>query len=151
MRINYTTYDVRRAQDVLHTSSSQRNIMVLNDLDENNQSPFRYARVLGIYHANVVYVGKGMVDYQARRMEFLWVRWYRSIRSSSDWDSETLDHIQFLPLGDDRAFSFVDPSTILRGCHIIPRFSQGKNHVDGKGLSGCAQDSLDFKNYCVNR
>lgn len=155
MRINYTTYDVRRAQDVLHTSSSQCNIMVLNP-DNSNQNqrsshPFRYARALGVYHANVIYVGQGMVDYQPRRMEFLWVRWYRTTGSNSGWEDETLDRVQFLPMADDNAFDFIDPSDVLRGCHIVPRFSNGRTHLDGKGLSRCARDTSDFLQYYVNR
>lgn len=155
MRINYTTYDVRRAQDVLHTSSSQCNIMVLNpDNSNKNQRsshPFRYARALGVYHANIIYVGQGMVDYQPRRMEFLWVRWYRTTGSNSGWEDETLDRVQFLPMADDNAFDFIDPFDVLRGCHIVPRFSNGRTHLDGKGLSRCARDTSDFLQYYVNR
>ncbi|KAG1775826.1 hypothetical protein EV702DRAFT_972611, partial [Suillus placidus] len=47
-------------------------------------------------------------------------------------------------------FGFVDPSDILRGCHIIPQFSQGLWHLDGKGVSNCAQDKLDWRCYYIN-
>lgn len=156
MRVNFTTYDVRRSQDTLHTSSSQNNIIVLNKPnrdDENSSSvhPFRYAQILGIYHANVVYVGQGVVDYQPRRTEFLWVRWYQRTESDCGWLAQKLDRIQFSPMADDSAFGFIHPSDILRGCHIIPAFSQGKRHPDGMGLSRCAQDARDYKTYFVNR
>jgi len=34
---------------------------------------FLYGRILGAYHANVIYTGPGMQDYEARRFDFLWI------------------------------------------------------------------------------
>lgn len=123
--------------------------MVLNDFDDNGHT-FRYARVLGVYHANVVYVGPGMTGYQPHRVDFLWVRWYRPIKYTG-WDTLRLDHIQFPPICEDDAFGFVDPSDVVRGCHMIPAFIAGKAHADGKGLSALACDSSDWVSYYVNR
>lgn len=160
LRINYTAYDVRRSQDVVNASTSHHNIMMLadpGDSDSDNVAsdcnhPFKYARVLGIYHANVIYVGHGMVDYQPRRMEFLWVRWYKTSGvTRNGWKDNKLDWINFPPINKDDSFGFVDPSEVLRSCHIIPRFRAGKRHADGTGLSHCAQDSDDWVQYYVNR
>jgi hypothetical protein len=50
MRINYTTYDVRRSQDVVNTSTSHCNVMVLDGPPENSarssSHKFRYARII---------------------------------------------------------------------------------------------------------
>jgi len=140
MRINYTTYDVRRAQDVINPSTSHCNIMVLADASEDGHSSsdhrFRYAQVLGVYHANIVYVGPGMLDRQPRRLEFLWVRWYRTVNTiNAGWAARKLDRVQFASMSDNDAFGFVDPSDVLRSCHIIPAFVRGRLHADGKGLS----------------
>jgi hypothetical protein len=156
MRINYTSYDVRRSQDVINASSAHCNIMTLTDThddqDQDTIHPFSYARVLGIYHVNVVYVGPGMIDYQPRRLEFLWVRWYqRSQTIQAGWQARKLDRVQFLPPADDGAFGFIDPSDVMRGCHIVPAFCRGKAHIDGKGLSHCARDFSDWAAYYVNR
>jgi hypothetical protein len=168
IRINYTTYDVRRSQDMLNPSTSQCNIMVLDQT--SCAHPFHYARVLGVYHANVVYTGPGMTDYQPRRMEFLWVRWYQHMNmDATGWRARKLDLVQFPPVTDENSFGFIDPSDILRGCHIIPAFAMGRLHIDHKshhripafamgmrqiknrGLSVCARDSLDWAGYYVNR
>jgi len=132
--------------------------MVLADLYNGCDSvlhsnhPFKYARVLGVYHVNVVYVGPGMRDYQPIRMEFLWVRWYQNEEEiHNGWDTQKLDCIQFPPLTDDDAFGFIDPSDILRSSHVIPAFAKGRLHVDGKGLSSCAKDATDWVAYYVNR
>jgi hypothetical protein len=156
MRINYTTYDTRRSQDVINPFTPHRDIMVLNDsfVDDDHQSshPYCYARVLGIYHANIIYTGLGMNDYQPKRMEFLWVRWYRHAELvQTSWGSYRLDRVQFPPVADEYSFGFIDPSDVMRSCHIIPAFAGGKVHTDNKGLSLCAQDSSDWVSYYVNR
>jgi hypothetical protein len=158
MRINYTTYDVRRDQDNMNPSTAHNNIMALADHTHSFDStsdqdhPFRYAQVLGIYHANVVYVGPGMLDYQPRRIEFLWVRWYQNVGlERTGWNGRKLDRIQFPPVSSDDAFGFIDPSDVLRTCHVIPAFARGKRYWDGKGLSCCAQDSSEWAEYYVNR
>lgn len=151
-RFNYTSYDVRRSEDVVNASTPHHNIMVLSDESDSTTShPFKYAQVLGIYHTNVVYVGPGMVDYQPRRMEFLWVRWYESTGMRAGWRNHRLDRIRFPPMSTDDAFGFVDPTDVLRACHIIPAFAKGRLHVDGVGLSWCTQDSSDWVEYYVNR
>ncbi|KAG9046273.1 hypothetical protein FS837_004731 [Tulasnella sp. UAMH 9824] len=52
LRINYTTYDVRRAQDSISLRTSRRDVMVPAN-DAKLDHPFWYARVLGIYHTFV--------------------------------------------------------------------------------------------------
>ena len=155
MRTNHTTYDVRRSQDVLNASTEHCNVMVLNgssNLRDASSHPFRYAQILGVYHVNVVYIGPGMLDYQPRKMEFLWIRWYQTVQTiRTGWDARKLDRLQFYPMGDDSAFGFLDPSDVLRGCHIVPAFAAGKHYADGKGLSFLAHDSTDWSAYYVNR
>jgi hypothetical protein len=156
LRINYTTYDVRRSQDVVNPLTSHYNIMVLNNTGDDNDSPsvqpFRYARVLGTYHVNVVYVGPGVLTYRPRRMEFLWVRWYNSTGVlHNGWNTQTLDRIRFPSMAEDDAFGIIDPSVVIRSCHIIPTFAKGRRHDDGKGMSRLARDSGDWAEYYVNR
>jgi hypothetical protein len=93
-----------------------------------------------------------MIDYQPRRMEFLWVRWYERIEATSTgWDDFKLHRVRFLPVADENAFGFIDPMDIIRSCHIIPYFFKGKRHTDGRCLSRCAGDSSDWVAYTVNQ
>jgi hypothetical protein len=113
---------------------------------------FLYARVLGAYHANVIYTGPGMRDYNARRFDFLWVQWFEIIDpASSGWYNSTLDTVRFPPMHHDDSFGFVDPKDVLRGCHILPAFAKGKRHTNGVGVSRCAKDGKDYKFYYVGR
>lgn len=152
-RVNYTTYDVRRSQDVINPRTSHCNIMVLcpyNDMGPRGHR-FTYGKVLGIYHVNVITIGVGMVDYTPRRMEFLWIRWYEPIQQLSTWDTSALDRVIFPPLADEYSFDFLDPADVLRSCHIIPSFASGKKHPDGLGMSACAGDKDDWREYYINR
>jgi len=157
MHLNYTTYDVRRAQDIVNPSTSHCNIMLLADhapsdvVGSHSRHPYIYARVLGIFHVNATYVGPGVVDYRSHRIDVLWVRWYQYVEESAGWDTATVDRVCFPPMADEHAFGFVNPGDVLRGCHMIPQFSRGLRYPDGTGISRCAQDASDWHFYYVNR
>lgn len=162
VRFNYTTYDVRRAQDVVNPRTSHRNIMLLDKYAESDISseehatstthPFLYAQVIGIYHVNVIYTGPGMVTYNSTRFDFLWVRWYEHIPSDLPYQ---LDRLSFPAISSDGAFGFVDPADVLRSCHIIPAFGQleGTHQEEGEaGVSQCARSDFgDSKVYYIGR
>jgi hypothetical protein len=155
MRINYTTYDVRRAQDAINPNTNHCNVMLLSCQEPGSpKHQYIYARVLGIFHVNVVYAGPGMLDYKARRIDFLWVRWFEGVDDVSveqSWIDARLDRLQFPPMSDKEAFGFIDPAHVIRGCHIIPRFSIGLRHVEVVGISECARNAEDWIHYYVAR
>jgi hypothetical protein len=92
-----------------------------------NPHHFLYARVLGGYHVNAIYTGPGMHDFESRRFDFLWVRWFEVVNpGSSGWSNSKLDSVRFPPMNENRSFGFVDPKDVLRGCHILPVFAKGK-------------------------
>lgn len=66
-------------------------------------------------------------------------------------EQHTLDTVRFLPMADKGAFGFVDPADVLRGCHVIPSFTDGPLHPDNVAMSRCAGDSDDWKQYYINR
>lgn len=161
-RFYHTTYDVRRSEDIINPRTSHCNIMLLSNLklnanDQNSLDglathPFLYGRVIGIYHVNVVYIGPGMKDYKPIRFDFLHVRWFQvDTAQTQGWTSLRLDCLSFPPMAGLDSFSFVDPTLVLRSCHLIPAFSLGKRYPDGIGLSAMSRDSTDWKHYYVNR
>ncbi|KAG6905263.1 hypothetical protein DXG01_003803 [Tephrocybe rancida] len=165
MRVNFTRYDIRRGQDVVRTGATpQSNIMMLNpnfamDLGPNPSSqdllncdhPFWYAQVLGIYHVNAVYLGEGNHDYQPRRIEYLWIRWY-DIQHIGGWQSQSLDQVTFPSPEAEGSFAFLDPDYVLRACHMIPYLHLGRVLAPGdSGISHWALDKNDYKSYTVNR
>ncbi|KAG1832580.1 hypothetical protein DFJ58DRAFT_736309 [Suillus subalutaceus] len=92
-----------------------------------------------------------MVGYHSHRINFLWVRWYQYLDIGCPSRQAPLDRVYFPPTAEPDSFGFVDPDDVLRCCHIIPCFSQGLQHLDGRGISHCAQDKLDWKSYYINR
>jgi len=157
IRFHFTTYDVRRGTDIINPGTSRCNVMLLADqvdsaTDSSNLHHFLYARVLGAYHANVVYTGPGMRDYEPRRFDFLWVRWFEVVNpASSGWEASKLDLVRFPPLCEEASLGFVDPKDVLRGCHILPAFAKGRRHRNGVGVSRCAKDGNDYMLYYIGQ
>lgn len=126
LRVNYTTYDVRRAQDSLNPRT-HADVMVLSqeDQDDSDGHPYWYARLLGIFHVDVQHVGAHSADSTTQRMEFAWVRWLGADPGHKDgWEAKRLRRIGFVP-GED-GFGFIDPLDIIRAVHLIPAFAHGR-------------------------
>jgi hypothetical protein len=153
MHINYTSYNIRRGVDVISTGTTGgcNNVMVLApETIRLYGHPFWYARVLGIYHVNVIYTGEGNTDFLPRRLEFLWVRWYEL---EDQLGVGRLDRLSFLPSSDNHSFGFLDPDDVLRACHVIPVYREGLTCQNGPGLSCCSQehDHTDWRSYNISR
>jgi len=154
IRFNFTTHDIQRGTDIVNAGTSRCNVMLLADDvgSSSNLHRFLHARVLGAYHVNVIYTGPGMHDFEARRFDFLWVRWFEVVNpGSSGWSTSKLDSVRFPPMKENYSFGFVDPKDVLRGCHILPAFAKGKRQKDGIGISCCAKDGKDYNQYFVGR
>lgn len=143
---------MRRSQDVINPNTTHLDIMVLSgSVDQGNQ-PFLFARVLGIFHVNLVYAtNTEKVNYRPRKVEFLWVRWFRSLELPLGWGSHQLDCLSFPLVEDENSFGFLDPADILRSCHILPRVALGRVDENLRGVSKCAKDLEDWRMYYVNK
>ncbi|KAJ7138764.1 hypothetical protein C8R43DRAFT_1131929 [Mycena crocata] len=126
LRVNFTTYDMWRDQDTINPRSHP-SVMVLSPETTDNTHPFWYARVLGIYHVEVLHTGSESRNGSSQHMEFLWVRWYGTEPGyRSGFKAARLPKIGFVPDSDEYAFGFLDPSLVLCGCHIVPAFAAGR-------------------------
>ena len=165
-RFYHTTYDVRRSEDVINPRTSHCDIMLLSDLKSDAANslsntaaahPFLYGRVIGIYHVNVIYIGPGMKGYEPMHFDFLHVRWFcfdetRTLPGlSSTWESLRLDRLSFPPPTNEDAYGLLDPTLVLRGCHLIPAFSLGRNDSEKTGHIFTPRDVNDWNGYYVNR
>jgi hypothetical protein len=154
IHFHFTTYDVQRGTDIVNPGTSRCNVMLLADDATSSSCPHRflYARVLGIYHTNVIYTGPVARDHEPCRIDFLWVRWFEVVDPlSSGWSRARLDLVRFPPMHQTSSFDFVDPREVLRGCHIIPAFAKGRRQANGDGVSRCAKDGEDYHFYYVSR
>jgi hypothetical protein len=96
--------------------------------DPENQHPYWYARIVGIFHVMVSQVGSGTTYEQ---MDFLWVRWYGlDMSSRSGFKAWRLYQVGFLDSNDDMgAFGFINPMDVIRAVHLIPAFHFGKTSL----------------------
>ncbi|TEB27708.1 hypothetical protein FA13DRAFT_1634250 [Coprinellus micaceus] len=171
LHINYTSYDVRRETDIINPATSRRNVMspdIPHPL-ETLQSPsppqhrFIHARVLAIFHVNVVYRGRGSWDLCKCRFDFLFVRWFTYADSNPALRRH--DRVVLSPLKNTDAVGFLDPADVLRASHIVPRYSLGPLYPGSQGsnclypnksgsdpiVSKLARDWEDWHEYYVNR
>jgi hypothetical protein len=102
-------------------------IMVQSQEDPTNGHPFWYARVLGVFHAQVYHTGPLARNRSLQHIEFLWVRWF-GIVGGTQYGAKVgrLPKIGFLHQSDKSAFGFLDPSLVIRGCHLVPAFADGR-------------------------
>ncbi|KAK1235358.1 hypothetical protein PQX77_001424 [Marasmius sp. AFHP31] len=144
--MNYTSYDVRRCQDTI-TPRYHPDIMMLSD-STTDPHPYSYARVIGIFHANVVYQTRknNALVKKTRRKNFLWVCWFeRDMEYDCGFEAKRLPRLQFMDSESPDAFGFVDPAHVLRTCHIVnapahgttvdllPEGSMGRQMEDSEG------------------
>lgn len=175
VRFYHTTYDVRRSEDVINSRTSHCDVMLLSNFTSSKPSslqtpedsghPFLYGRVIGIFHANIVYIGPGRTeDNEPMHFDFLFIRWFqldnahipiKNSASNSSWESLRLDRLSFPPATSKDAFGFIDPTLILRSCHLIPAFSLGKNETGRSSHTVSAsriwQNGNDWNGYYINR
>ncbi|KAG2090390.1 uncharacterized protein F5147DRAFT_586734, partial [Suillus discolor] len=126
-QINYTTYDVRRDQDMLKPGNGST-VMMLSRESSASAHPFWYARVLGAFCINVLHVGPNACNHSPQYMEVLWVRWF-GVVPQYRWGFQEgrLPKIGFVP-DSPAAFGFLDPSLVIRACHLIPAFADHRTN-----------------------
>lgn len=162
LRVNYTTYDRRRAQDSVNPRTHPDVLLLAPSSDTHK---YWYARVIKIFHLNV-HVGRGR---EPERLNVLFVRWFAlDTTAPSGFQKKRLHRLAFVPSGSEdasaqaaepEAFGFVDPADVVRGVHLIPAFVNGRTKdllrpslargaVD-KSLVPTEEDT-DFCNHYVN-
>lgn len=130
LRLHYTSYDMRRQQDIINPASSP-DIMVLSCEDGEDVHPFWYARVVKIFHLLVH--NRGMAPpmehspMEPQRMNVLWVRWFGlDTDARGGWSKKQLHGISFIPWDEPGPFGFLDPAQVIRGVHLIPNYPRGR-------------------------
>jgi hypothetical protein len=153
LRVNFTTYDVRRDQDSMNPRT-HCDVMVRSQEDSANAHPFWYARVLGVFHAQVLHTGSRAKNHSVQHMEFLWVRWFGIVEGHQHGAKiGRLPKIGFLVESDTSVFGFLDPSLVIRGCHLIPAFADGRTQellTLKSSLGRPMGDTDDWAAYYVN-
>lgn len=83
--------------------------------------PYCYARVFGIFHAQVQLNSSRSRNRELHRIEFLWVRWY-DVDEKARVGFKANRQFQLKFRTGSQAFGFVNPANVLRAVHLIPNF-----------------------------
>lgn len=149
LQINYVTYNVCCADDILNPNTEHCDIIVLHSPENaNDHQWFCYTRIIGIYHANVQYTGPGMKDYTPWQMDFLHVQWFEWVPQQ---DLHYLEAVRFVCMNDAIVFNFMDLADILRSCDLLLAFRFGRCHQGQIAMLPIVHDSEDWNLYYVNR
>ena len=132
-------------------------IMVPSPEIETGAHPFWYVAVLGMFHADIQHTGNESRDFRFKQMEFLWVQWLGVVPGCLFGRKHAkLPKIGFIPDSDEFAFGFLDPSLVIRGCHLVLSFTDGKTQglltTEGPSLGRVGTNSAeegDWANYYV--
>ncbi|KIK32711.1 hypothetical protein CY34DRAFT_18855 [Suillus luteus UH-Slu-Lm8-n1] len=107
--------------------------MTLSREEGEHKHPFWYAHVLRAFHIQVLHTGPQARNRSPQTLEVLWVG--------------------FVPTTDDDAFGFLDPSFVIRGCHLIPAFAEGRSDAllrRGPSLARFEEEVDDWVYFYVN-
>ncbi|KAF7359835.1 hypothetical protein MVEN_00708900 [Mycena venus] len=150
LRINYTSYDIRRGQDSMNPRT-RADIMMLAPEDATDGHLFSYARILGVFHCDVLLNDNGTHSNPVP-LSFLWVRRFRLDHSyKGGFKRKRLHRIEFLPDSDPNAYGFVDPDEVIRGSHLIPAFAHGPTQpVEYTTLARKEDEYDDWRYHYVN-
>jgi hypothetical protein len=114
LRVNFTTYDGRRSQDSINPRT-QPDIMALAETgDDKNEHFYCYARVLGIFHANIFSRQADFGNGKFEQVNFLWVRWFSyDTESPAGFEHRRLHRLCFYHYHDSDEFDFLNPNYVL--------------------------------------
>ena len=149
LHINYTTYDLRCAQDSINVCTHPY-IMTLGHEDEEEETkyhPYWYAKVLGIFHVNMRRLG----HMETKRMEFLWVHWFgHNLDYEGSFETYQLHRIGLTDSEDPTSYRFLNPDDVLWSVHLIATFSPNERKQEAQDSNDLDGDMLFTEFYYVS-
>ncbi|EJU06167.1 hypothetical protein DACRYDRAFT_42973, partial [Dacryopinax primogenitus] len=123
--INYTTYNVQCAQDTIHVGKGQCDIMLPSGDDSMDSHPYWYAQVICIFHVNLTHQPTNICTPQQH--DVLLVRWLAQEDTNSTGSQlfQPLDRVSWVSGDNEDGNGFVDPSSVICSCHLVPCFNSG--------------------------
>lgn len=127
---------MRRAYDTLNVRNADVMVVLEDDIDGGDQivDPYGYAHLLAIGHVMLKYIGPNREEAgvygngQWHKVDLLRVRWYdHNPEQRMSWTSRRLPSLSVVSADEEGAYGFLDPTDVVRGCHIIPSFRYGQS------------------------
>lgn len=150
LNIKYTSYEVQQERDIIHVGYDRTGVLVYTPtLAEHGNEPWSYANILAVYHLTV----RTTSNPSPQTLTLLWVRWMEhSTTTLAGLNSRNYTRVSFVPWSSviGSTFDFVDPSHVIRACHLIPAFSLGRTH-DFLDPSVARDREGDWRAFYANR
>ncbi|KAH7903466.1 hypothetical protein BJ138DRAFT_1107647 [Hygrophoropsis aurantiaca] len=136
-------YDYSYNGDKQEFSEAEHN----NLEDAPDAHPYWYAQILQAFRIPVRHTSPGTNDLSLRTMDVLWPEY--------DWGFKDahLPKVGFVEDADENTFGFLDPSLVIRACHLVPAFAAGRTTELLRGdslteISGRTTELLRGDMYC---
>ncbi|KAJ7105541.1 hypothetical protein C8R44DRAFT_639148, partial [Mycena epipterygia] len=151
LRVNYTSYDVRRGQDSMNPRTHADVMRLAPEDGPEDQHAFTYARIIGVFHVDVIHSVPGASTVPVP-ISFLWVRNFRlDHRFKGGFARKRLHRVEFVPDSDPTAYGFLDPDEVIRASHLIPSFAHGPTpRFEYTSLARHKDEFDDWKYHYVN-
>jgi hypothetical protein len=150
LRVNYTSYDMRRGQDSMNPRTHADIMTLAPETTDFDAHPFQYSRIIAILHCDVQH-NVGGIPTPAIPIDILWVRRFRLDASfKGGFKRKRLHRIEFLPDDDPRAYGFVHPDEVIRGAHLIPAFAHNTVEFRHTSLARKPGEMDDWRYHYVN-
>ena len=124
---------------------------MLYSQDGDTNLPYWFARIMGIFHVDIVHTDSNM---HMRKVPVLWVRWYQVYNYEEfGWSNRRLLKLEFVPDDGYQPYGFLDPNCVIRGVHIIPAFSSEyteQRREEINPLYGQIGDLKEYEVYYLN-
>lgn len=101
--------------------------MLLSHEEPNEEAvvhPYWYARVIEIFHVDIIHYGPRSTSPEKQQIDVLWVRWFGGdVSFNAGWKAKRLHRIGFLDASSPGAFGFLNPAEVICSAHIVPAFA----------------------------
>ncbi|KAI0737525.1 hypothetical protein C8Q80DRAFT_1115077 [Daedaleopsis nitida] len=139
IRVNYTSYDMRRQQDSINPRTHPYIMMLA---PSGAPHPYLYAQVISIFHINVYrHLSPDQEPPEPRLLHVLWVRWLDLDTGLPGGFEYYHPHRLKFANADEEPFGFLSPNQVLRGIHILPAWhcdSTRDDDMDASDVPGSA-------------
>ncbi|KAK0492585.1 hypothetical protein EDD18DRAFT_1108960 [Armillaria luteobubalina] len=136
LRINYTTYDVRRDQDSINPRTRSDIMVLANDLEAETTHPYSYGSFM-LTSATMTHMVTVTMRIDSHRSGFA---------------AKRPHHVGFVDGRDPGAFGFLDPDDIIWAVHLLPvyRLGQTAEFLPPSIARRPEENDQDYERYSVD-
>ena len=152
LHLSHTGYDMQENTELIH-QRRYPGIMVLSDDEEH---PYLYGQVLGLFHIKVKNSGPCTLLHNGTEalLPILWICWFKldTAQEQPGFHSLRYPSVSYCKSDEPDAFGLIHPDEIIRPIHLIPRFKFGhtSEYLGGHSAGRPEGEDNDWKHFSIN-